>query len=91
MGVLDGNFVSDVNWASITDVLRAPRLLLVDSGAFLHTCPREAFPDVALEPLDEEPGAVVADGRALPMYGVKRVDFLTVYGEKIQIKFYVSN
>eukprot|EP00972_Heterocapsa_arctica_P059011 8698839-Heterocapsa_arctica.AAC.1 len=66
MGVLDGNFVSDVNWASITDVLQAPRLLLVDSGAFLHTCPREAFPDVALEPLDEEPGAVVADGRALP-------------------------
>ena len=93
MGVLDGmdGFISDSCASVIDDVLQAPRLLLVDSGAFLHTCPRDAFPGVVLEPLASQPSAVVADGRALPMHGSKLVNFVTAHGEKIAIRFFVSD
>ena len=49
--------------------LKAPRLLPVDSAAFIHTCPKTEFLDaplVANQPGD--PGAVLGDGRPLHFY-----------------------
>jgi len=41
--------------------LKTPRLLLVDSGAFIHTCPKEEFPEIPIKTDDKKnaPGAVV--------------------------------
>eukprot|EP00972_Heterocapsa_arctica_P027658 4068354-Heterocapsa_arctica.AAC.1 len=45
--------------------LRTPRLLLIDSGAFIHVCPKDSYPSNIMEPIVDKPGATVADGRAL--------------------------
>eukprot|EP00972_Heterocapsa_arctica_P036386 5355837-Heterocapsa_arctica.AAC.2 len=41
--------------------------------------------------LDKNPGAVVADGRALPLYGTKKVNFETINGVSLVVNFYVSD
>eukprot|EP00972_Heterocapsa_arctica_P032783 4826685-Heterocapsa_arctica.AAC.1 len=42
-------------------------------------------------PLVERPGAIVADGRALPLYGTKNIIFQTIDGTSLTIIFYVSD
>eukprot|EP00972_Heterocapsa_arctica_P005599 826844-Heterocapsa_arctica.AAC.1 len=78
MGIFDTVLTEGQEIASLFDAdgeLKVPRLLLVDSGAFIHTCPRAEFPGSVLRPLGKAPRAVVADGRQLKMYGTKTVDF----------------
>ena len=73
--------------------LKTPRLLLVDSGAFIHTCPKEEFPEIPIKTDDKKnaPGAVVADGRPLHFYGTKTVNFKTFGDYDIKVKFFVSD
>eukprot|EP00972_Heterocapsa_arctica_P006656 974210-Heterocapsa_arctica.AAC.1 len=70
---------------------KVPRLLLTDSGVFIHTCPRSEYPDTVMEPLDEKPSAFVADGRALKLYGVKKVCFDIANDVSLIVNFYVSD
>ncbi len=85
MGIFDEVWMQDEEItrpvASIYDsqgCLKMPRLLLVDSGAFVHTCPKEEFPKVPIKRGGKQvPGAVVADGRPLRFYGTKTVNFKT--------------
>eukprot|EP00972_Heterocapsa_arctica_P009862 1450974-Heterocapsa_arctica.AAC.1 len=60
-------------------------MLLVDSGAFIHTCPRYEYPGTLLRPMRTQPGAIVADGRALKLYGEKEVEFRTFDGKSLKI------
>eukprot|EP00972_Heterocapsa_arctica_P094083 13876793-Heterocapsa_arctica.AAC.1 len=66
-------------------------MLLIDSGAFIHTCPRTEYPGTPMPPLIKQPGAIVADGRALTLYGQKKIVFRTVDGTPLTILFYVSD
>ena len=66
---------------------------MVDSGAFIHTCPKEEFQEVPLKIGDKKtaPGAVVADGRPVHFYSTITVDFKTVGDYDIKVKFFVSD
>eukprot|EP00972_Heterocapsa_arctica_P076906 11343835-Heterocapsa_arctica.AAC.1 len=66
-------------------------MLLIDSGAFIHTCPRTEYPGTPMLPLTKQPGAIVADGRALTLYGQKKVVFRTFDRTPLTILFYVSD
>eukprot|EP00972_Heterocapsa_arctica_P030171 4443986-Heterocapsa_arctica.AAC.1 len=66
-------------------------MLLIDSGAFIHTCPRSEYPGTPLRALTKQPGAIVADGRPLKLYGQKEVVFRTYDGTPLTILFYVSD
>ena len=65
--------------------LKTPRLLLVDSGAFIHLCPKEEFPEIPFKTDDKKnaPGAVVADGRPLHFHGTKAMNFKT-FGDYVR-------
>eukprot|EP00972_Heterocapsa_arctica_P110278 16236179-Heterocapsa_arctica.AAC.1 len=66
MGIFDEVMGDAAPLASIVNgELRVPRMLLIDSGAFIHTCPRDEYPGSPMEPIYDKPGAIVADGRAL--------------------------
>eukprot|EP00972_Heterocapsa_arctica_P084174 12401241-Heterocapsa_arctica.AAC.1 len=42
-------------------------------------------------PIVKRPGAIVADGRALPLYGTMKVNFETIDGVSLVVNFYVSD
>eukprot|EP00972_Heterocapsa_arctica_P086637 12771465-Heterocapsa_arctica.AAC.1 len=91
MGIFDEVMGDAAPLASVVDgELKVPRLLLIDSGAFIHTCPRGEYPGSPMEPIIDKPGAIVADGRALKLYGSKKVHFETANGTNLIVNFYVS-
>eukprot|EP00972_Heterocapsa_arctica_P073976 10918494-Heterocapsa_arctica.AAC.1 len=92
MGIFDEVMSDAAPLASVVDgELKVPRLLLIDSGAFIHTYPLGEYRGSPMEPHNCKPGAIVADGHTLKLYGVKKVHFETVHGANFIVNFYVSD
>eukprot|EP00972_Heterocapsa_arctica_P025606 3767992-Heterocapsa_arctica.AAC.1 len=66
-------------------------LLLVDSGACISTCPRNWCDWAPTSSSNALPHAVTATGKALQMYGLRRVRCTTWDNESFDLTFVVSD
>eukprot|EP00972_Heterocapsa_arctica_P026087 3841956-Heterocapsa_arctica.AAC.1 len=95
MALEDGQGVESVNCMAeviLNNALTPDNgmLLLVDSVACIFTCPKDWCDWAPLCP-GEMPHAVTATGVALKMYGTRRVNCTTWYGESFDLTFVVSD
>ena len=66
------------------------KLLLVDSGSYLHVCPPTFMPNVPMRPSDRKI-AITAGGQRLEHYGKKAVTCATWGGFPLKIEFEVMS
>ena len=68
-----------------------PTMILIDSGAFTHTCPRWFCDHLPIEQSAPRMRAVTASGKPLSFYGVRRVRARTWCNREIIFEFQVSD
>ncbi len=72
-------------------VLADISLLLVDSGAYEHACPKEFAQWFPLTMTEDEPHVAGADGRELQTFGERTVGVTMMDDSKAQIRFKVMS
>eukprot|EP00972_Heterocapsa_arctica_P106894 15746201-Heterocapsa_arctica.AAC.1 len=65
--------------------------MLLDSGSFLHVCPPDFAPEIALWQDGRPPRAVTASGQPLRCYGHKKVLLSTNNGVLLNVDFAVMD
>eukprot|EP00972_Heterocapsa_arctica_P010436 1534391-Heterocapsa_arctica.AAC.1 len=60
--------------------------MLLDSGSFLHVCPPDFAPEIALRQDGRQPRAVTASGQPLRCYGHKKL-LLSTNGILLNVDF----